>query len=168
MGLFVCLKQTFSAPKKSKHHLYAARQLKTKRRFTNWPNSRAANCLFAPATPAAARWHCSDACRQKLIAGILATAMRPALKFFGCSGTNQGAISVRCTCKLAEFRLSKNLLAARHIKLGRSTDNKTDHGNGALTGRLSCGHSETGQTNRLNGNLDGHALTSRSKTARAR
>jgi len=36
---------------------------------------------------------------------------------------------------------------------------------GALTGRLSCGHSETGQTNRLNGNLDGRALTGRSKTA---
>ena len=36
---------------------------------------------------------------------------------------------------------------------------------GALTGRLSCGHSETGQTNRLNGNLDGQALTGRSKTA---
>jgi hypothetical protein len=36
---------------------------------------------------------------------------------------------------------------------------------GALTGRLSCGHSETGQTNRRNGNLDGRALTGRSKTA---
>ena len=36
---------------------------------------------------------------------------------------------------------------------------------GALTGRLSCGHSETGQTNRLKENLDGHALTGRSKTA---
>ena len=36
---------------------------------------------------------------------------------------------------------------------------------GALTGRLSCGHSETGQTNRRNGNLDGNALNGRSKTA---
>jgi hypothetical protein len=32
---------------------------------------------------------------------------------------------------------------------------------GALTGRLSCGHSETGQTNRLDGNLDGRALNGR-------
>gem|GEM_PF-4153465 len=112
-----------------------------------------------------APWHCSDACLQKLIAGILATAMRPVLKFFGCSGINQGAISVRCTCKLVEFRLSKNLLAARHINLGRSTDNNTDHVNGALTGRLSCGHSETGQTNRRNGNLDGRALNGHFKTA---
>jgi len=36
---------------------------------------------------------------------------------------------------------------------------------GALTGRLSCGHSETGQTKRLDGNLDGCALNGRSKTA---
>jgi len=36
---------------------------------------------------------------------------------------------------------------------------------GALTGRLSCGHSETGQTNRRNGNLHGQALNGRSKTA---
>jgi hypothetical protein len=36
---------------------------------------------------------------------------------------------------------------------------------GALTGRLSCGHSETSQTNRRNGNLDGGALNGRSKTA---
>jgi hypothetical protein len=36
---------------------------------------------------------------------------------------------------------------------------------GALTGRLSCGHSETGQTNRRNGNLDGCALNGRSETA---
>jgi hypothetical protein len=36
---------------------------------------------------------------------------------------------------------------------------------GALTGRLSCGHSETGQTNRLDGNLDGCALNGRSETA---
>jgi hypothetical protein len=36
---------------------------------------------------------------------------------------------------------------------------------GALTGRLSCGHSATGQTNRRNTNLDGHALNGRSKTA---
>ena len=41
--------------------------------------------------------------------------------------------------------------------------NETD--GGALTGRLSCGHSETGQTNRRNTNLDGHALNGRSKTA---
>jgi hypothetical protein len=45
--------------------------------------------------------------------------------------------------------LSKNLLVARHIKLGRSTDNKIDHGNGALTGRLASRYSATGQTNRL-------------------
>jgi hypothetical protein len=36
---------------------------------------------------------------------------------------------------------------------------------GALTGRLSCGRSETGQTNCRNTNLDGHALNGRSKTA---
>src|SRR6266516_1845725 len=36
---------------------------------------------------------------------------------------------------------------------------------GALTGRLSCGHSESGQTNRRNTNLDGQALNGRSKTA---
>ena len=36
---------------------------------------------------------------------------------------------------------------------------------GALTGRLSCGRSETGQTNRLDGNLNGYALNGRSKTA---
>ena len=36
---------------------------------------------------------------------------------------------------------------------------------GPLTGRLSCGRSETGQTNRLDGNLDGRALNGRSKTA---
>ena len=34
-----------------------------------------------------------------------------------------------------------------------------------MTGRLSCGHSETGQTNRRDANLDGHALNGRSKTA---
>ena len=165
MGLFVYLKQTLNALKKSRHHLYAARRLKTKRHFTNWPNSRAVNCLFAPATPAVARWHYSAACRQRLIAGILATAMRPDLKFFGCSGINQGAISVRCTCKLVEFRLSRNLLAVRHIKFGRSTNNKTDHGSGALTDRLASRYSATGQTNRLKCNLDGHALIGRSKTA---
>jgi hypothetical protein len=36
---------------------------------------------------------------------------------------------------------------------------------GALTGQLSCGHSETGQTNRRDANLDGHALNARSETA---
>ena len=36
---------------------------------------------------------------------------------------------------------------------------------GALTGLLSCGRSEIGQTNRRNTNLDGHALNGRSKTA---
>jgi hypothetical protein len=34
-----------------------------------------------------------------------------------------------------------------------------------LTGRLSCGHSETGQTNRRDESLDGGALNGRSKTA---
>jgi hypothetical protein len=34
-----------------------------------------------------------------------------------------------------------------------------------LTGRFSCGRSETGQTNRRNTNLNGHALNGRSKTA---
>src|SRR5208282_4184168 len=36
---------------------------------------------------------------------------------------------------------------------------------GALTGRLASRYSATGQTNRLIGNLDGHALIGRSKTA---
>jgi hypothetical protein len=35
----------------------------------------------------------------------------------------------------------------------------------ALTGRLASRHSATDQTNRRDGNLDGHALTGRSKTA---
>ncbi len=36
---------------------------------------------------------------------------------------------------------------------------------GALTGRLASRYSATDQTNRRDGNLDGHALTGRSKTA---
>jgi hypothetical protein len=37
---------------------------------------------------------------------------------------------------------------------------------GALTGRLSCGHSETGQTNRLKKNLDGSAVIARFQNLR--
>ena len=51
------------------------------------------------------------------------------------------------------------------VRIEFPTVDKNETDGGALTGRLSCGHSETGQTNRRNTNLDGHALNGGSKTA---